>query len=184
MEKTYSVTHYPWDTNGYKPRTEVTLRLEESALQVHFVSWETQLRAVEKAHNAPVYRDSCMEMFLQPDPEGDSRYINFEVNPNGAVYCAVNTPEGESRTLPTETIDSFRPVARIGEDRWEVWLTIPAAVLQEVFPGYVHGEDTRIRGNFYKCGDLTAYPHFGCWQPISWPEPDFHRPEFFCDIIL
>jgi hypothetical protein len=41
-----------------------------------------------------------------------------------------------------------------------------------------------IRANFYKCGDLTAHPHFLSWNPIDLPKPDFHRPEFFGTLTL
>jgi hypothetical protein len=41
-----------------------------------------------------------------------------------------------------------------------------------------------ITGNFYKCGDETEYPHFGCWNLIASPVPDFHRPEYFGEIVL
>ena len=41
-----------------------------------------------------------------------------------------------------------------------------------------------IRANFYKCGDKTAHPHYLSWSPIDTPKPDFHRPEFFGELIL
>ena len=41
-----------------------------------------------------------------------------------------------------------------------------------------------VRGNFYKCGDKTAHPHFVSWNPVGTPSPDFHRPEFFGELLL
>jgi hypothetical protein len=41
-----------------------------------------------------------------------------------------------------------------------------------------------MRGNFYKCGDKTIHPHYGCWSPIELPKPDFHCSDFFGEIIL
>ena len=41
-----------------------------------------------------------------------------------------------------------------------------------------------IRANFYKCADKSAHPHFLSWNPIDVPSPDFHRPEFFGELIL
>ena len=41
-----------------------------------------------------------------------------------------------------------------------------------------------IRANFYKCGDDTAYPHYGMWRPFQSDKPDFHRPEEFGEIWL
>ena len=37
---------------------------------------------------------------------------------------------------------------------------------------------------FYKCGDKTAHPHFLSWNPVGTPAPDFHRPDFFGELIL
>jgi hypothetical protein len=41
-----------------------------------------------------------------------------------------------------------------------------------------------MTGNFYKCGDLTACPHYGMWTPYALPAADFHRPELFGEIEL
>jgi hypothetical protein len=41
-----------------------------------------------------------------------------------------------------------------------------------------------LKGNFYKCGDLTAHPHFLSWSPVLTKTPDFHRPEFFGELFL
>ena len=41
-----------------------------------------------------------------------------------------------------------------------------------------------LRANFYKCADKTKRPHFVSWQPILLPNPDFHCPQFFGEIIL
>lgn len=182
--QTFLIENFPWDTGGYRPRTVVTLTRLPQALKVQFVSWESPVRAVETENNTDVYCDSCVEMFIQPNPEEDHRYMNVECNPNAAVYCAVNTPGGDRITLPGEVIESFQAKTAVYVDRWEAELSIPAKVLQEIFPGYAHRAGVRIRGNFYKCGDKTAHPHFGCWQPIDWPEPNFHLPQFFGDIIL
>lgn len=183
-QQTFLIENFPWDQGGYRPRTVATLTRLPQSLKVHFVSWETPVRAVETQHNTSVYCDSCVEMFLQPDPEADPRYINFECNPNGAIYCAVNTPGKGDVKLPAEVIDTFQARTAVYDDRWEAEMTIPAQVLQQVFAGYIHEAGTRIRGNFYKCGDKTEHPHFGCWKPIDWPQPNFHLPQFFCDIIL
>ena len=40
----------------------------------------------------------------------------------------------------------------------------------------------RMRGNFYKCGDLTDAPHWGSWAPVE--RVDFHVPHLFGEIIV
>ena len=41
----------------------------------------------------------------------------------------------------------------------------------------------KILGNFYKCADETMNPHFVSWSPIDLPEPNFHCPEFFGEML-
>ncbi len=41
-----------------------------------------------------------------------------------------------------------------------------------------------LRGNFYKCGDLTSDPHYLSWAPISFERPNFHLSAFFGTLIL
>ncbi|MDR2968576.1 MAG: hypothetical protein LBV32_03105, partial [Tannerellaceae bacterium] len=42
----------------------------------------------------------------------------------------------------------------------------------------------KIKGNFYKCADGTKYPHYLSWSPVGTEHPDFHRPEYFGEILL
>ena len=32
--------------------------------------------------------------------------------------------------------------------------------------------------------DKTAHPHYLSWSPIGTEKPDFHRPEFFGELVL
>ena len=68
--------------------------------------------------------------------------------------------------------------------------SVPAGI-HVLFPGPSHliGLDPAnlphsIRANFYKCGDKTAHPHYLSWSPIDTPKPDFHRPDFFGELLL
>ena len=40
------------------------------------------------------------------------------------------------------------------------------------------------RANFYKCADKAAHPHYLSWNRIEIPSPDFHRPDFFGELIF
>lgn len=79
-------------------------------------------------------------------------------------------------TYPREVIEE-----KDGTFTWEVELRIPLALIfreqQPIFP-------QTLRANFYKCADKTKRPHFLSWQPIPLPRPDFHRPEYFGEIVL
>ena len=55
--------------------------------------------------------------------------------------------------------------------------------IKKYLPTYKHGEGTVIRANFYKCGDKMQYQHYGMWNEYHVEKPDFHRPEYFGEIV-
>jgi hypothetical protein len=129
-----------------------------------------------------VWEDSCVEFFMK----SDENYRNFEFNSLGVCLSAVG-PNRSSRTpLPASELDQILRFSSLTMESlpaegekcdWELTVAIPLSLLA-VKAG------TKFSGNFYKCGDLTSVPHFLSWAPISTPNPDFHRPEFFAEIEL
>ncbi len=182
--QTFNISNYPWDVGGYQPKTTATLSYDDEYFEVYFKSYETNIRAVETEHNTDIYCDSCVEFFGQFDLSQTTAYINFEMNANGAVYCAVGPNRDERILIDPKIIDTFERRTKISEDYWEAWLKFPVSFIKEQYPKYEHKEGAVFRGNFYKCGDKTERPHFLCWSNIIWDEPDFHRPEFFSEITL
>ena len=67
---------------------------------------------------------------------------------------------------------------KLGNHTWELTVSIPFT-LMGLDPEHL---PEMIRGNFYKCADDTANPHFVSWSPIDLPNPDFHCPAFFGEI--
>lgn len=61
--------------------------------------------------------------------------------------------------------------------RWSLMTKIPFNAF--FANGFNPSSANSIKGNFYKCGDKTAKPHYVSWSPIATPSPDFHRPEYF-----
>ena len=59
----FPINNFPWDENGAKPETEVTVYYDDCGYKVSFKSYEENIRAVETKHNSPVHEDSCMEFF-------------------------------------------------------------------------------------------------------------------------
>ena len=179
----FEITHYPWEDSGVHPKTIITIGYDDEGYNVHYVSYETELRAVETEHNSDVYKDSCMEIYMA-FAEGDNHYMNVEVNPNGATYVSLSTCREESVKIDPKEIDTLGAKTQIFEDRWEIDYKIPKEFLEKYFPTYKHGKGAKLRGNFYKCGDATNHPHWGCYADITWEYPDFHRPEFFAEFEL
>lgn len=65
---------------------------------------------------------------------------------------------------------------------WDVTYELPFRLLRLFFPEFV--PSGTIRGNFYKCGDLTEQEHYLAWNPVDADHPDFHRPEFFGELLF
>jgi len=185
------ITEYPWDAEGYTPRTEVRIGWTVAGLFVRFSSSDDQLRTVYTAANDPVCRDSCVEFFLNPVPEKDSRYLNFETNAIGTLMLGLGSSRHDRVLIPESEHERFGVTASLAqasaEERtipWTVTYGIPLDFLQEIYGPITWTAGHTMLGNFYKCGDDTPAPHFGCWNRIEHPQPDFHRPEYFGRLVL
>lgn len=86
---------------------------------------------------------------------------------------------------------------RNGDFCWSITVGIPLSLLnitpaifttpetlQTAAPDTMSNGALTLRGNFYKCGDLTSEPHYLSWAPITFPRPNFHLPAFFGTLIL
>ncbi len=180
----FRIDNFPWDKTGARPETSVTVAHDKGGFHLHFLSYEKNLRAVETSHNSAVHKDSCMEAFIQFAPLSDVRYINFEANPNGAMYCAVRSCREDAVLIDTQVIDTFKISTSVFTDRWELDFYVPVEFIREHFPLYEHKKGAPLRANFYKCGDETDHEHYGCFNRIDLPAPDFHCPAFFADLVL
>lgn len=179
----FDINNFPWDENGAKPETSVKISYDDGGYTVSFTSYETDIRAVETKHNSPVHEDSCMELFAAFASD-DDRYINIEVNPNGAAHCEVGSGRGNRLQIDPADIDTLGIKTATFADRWEAEYYISTEFIKKYLPTYKHGEGTVIRANFYKCGDKTGHEHYGCFNKVGVVNPDFHRPEFFAEIKL
>lgn len=171
------------------PEVTVEVSNNREFLFLHYHVKGEQLRAVTAEDQGPVWEDSCVEFFCQVP--GEKHYMNFETNCIGAMVASRRLGRAEEVTpLPPEEMAQIRRRCsyprtpfeeKDGLFEWDVELQIPLSLIfrngQPVFP-------QTLRANFYKCADKTKQPHFLSWQPVRVPKPDFHRPEFFGEIIL
>lgn len=147
-------------------------------LYVHQRAWEKEIRAVHTGYLQQVCEDSCMEFFFAPQ-EGDERYFNVEINPNGCVHLGFGLGRKNSVQVVPKKMEEVLSVHSVRtESGWELYYQIPLSLVQIFFPGFQWGQGTRIRANAFKCGDCTAHPHFLSWNPVTSETPDFHR---YCD---
>lgn len=171
----------------YRPLVVAYLAYDAEALYLHYVVDGEDLRTLSPGDGNYVHEDSCVEFFMQP-AVGEA-YINFEFNAAGVCYAAHHASPKEATLLTTDEFASIERWAtyqgkhgleETGKHSWELTASIPWTTM-----GYE--ADTlpkHLRANLYKCGDKTAHPHFVSWAPIAEPQPAFHRPQFFGELIL
>ena len=178
---------FPWPekTSPYTPESRAQLACFDAGIAVLLSSTETPVRHEVTEQGGPVYQDSCLEFFVNADPQASDRYLNFECNPKGVLHLAIGDGR-HGRTLISglDFRSYFGIQATIRADGWQVYYVIPHDFIRAHYAGYQPASGWAMKGNFYKCGDSTVHPHLACWNPITIATPDFHRPEFFAPIII
>ena len=150
-------------------------------LYVHLRAVEQDIRAEHTAPLSMVCEDSCLEFFFMP--EGEERYLNFEINPNGCLHIGFGRNRNDrERIVPENPEKLFRIRTARTAEGWETRYRIPAAFLRKYFPGFAFSGI--MKANVYKCGDKTVHPHYLAWQPVGTPTPDYHRPEYFGEMAF
>lgn len=182
----FTVDKYGWGQTGPFPAVTGSLQASSQGLAISFAVSEPELRAHHFYYNEMVCEDSCVEFFFRAYPD-DPRYLNIEINPLGTVHMGIGTGRSPKRVKVDPAliaaIEVKTTVRRGGVNpHWTLEYTLPYPLIAEIY-----GREPMknvIKANFYKCGDLQSHPHWGSWRPIDTPAPDFHRPEFFGEIVL
>lgn len=183
---------YPWEENGYMPNVEAKIGYTNEGLHIYFKVFEEVIRATYLKMHDPVYKDSCVEFFFNPNPYGDKRYMNFEMNPLGTVLVGFGEVRSERVSIPERHLKSFNIRTSVNKENlaiyngsyWTVEYTVPFEFIQEYYGKIDFESGYQFAGNFYKCGDDSDKPHFGCWNPILNAEPNFHLPQYFGALTL
>ncbi len=187
-ETAYPLDNAPWQADyPYKPRVTVALSHDGGSLHLHFRVEEDTVRAVAPADNGHVWEDSCCEFFCQLDDQG---YYNFECNAAGTLLIGWGPTRQGREQAPQDVLKTVAREASLGRAPfsetkapavWELHLQIPVTAF------WHHQIDTfngrTLRANIYKCGDRLQRPHFLSLFPINTDHPDFHRPEFFQEVV-
>jgi hypothetical protein len=119
----------------------------------------------------------------------EKEYINFEFNCAGICHAARGEGRNNRVLLSLDEYKNIRRHSTVergifdekeGIFEWELNVAIPFEVMG-LDPDNL---PDKIKGNFYKCADGTANPHYVTWSPINLPSPDYHCPGFFGDIFF
>lgn len=171
----------------YRPDCSFSMAYSKSHLAIRYHVRGLDLRAAALEDGGRVWEDSCCEFFVS-SPSGDN-YYNFELNCIGTLLNAEGasrhnrirrSDEDLARVLRFSTLEHKAVEENDKVFCWNVAMLIPFD-LMGIDPDCL---PKSIRANLYKCGDKTGHPHFLSWAPIDTPSPDFHRPEFFGEIVL
>ena len=191
--------HVNWpEAYPYKPMMEFAAAHTGDALLLHYRVEEQSVRAVARGDHEHIWEDSCAEFFIafSPDacpgtPQTGGLYYNIECNCTGKLLVAAGEGRNGRIPAPAETMQAVSRWASLGTEpfdtrseptRWELALRLPAATFFMQGPGSLGG--LTATGNVYKCGDCLPVPHFISWSPIRTESPDFHRPDFFGQMIF
>lgn len=175
----------------YAPDVQFRLWHDGEHLYIEYQVSERTVRALQDQPGQAVFKDSCVEFFIMPAPLTDRHYYNFEWNAGGVLYLACRTSRQDPEPAPPQVLASVRAESSLGpapfperpfEGTWTMKVTIPCSALFRA--GIQTWEGLRAKANVYKCGDGLQVPHFLTWAPIDTPAPDYHRPEFFDDVIF
>lgn len=174
------------------PRTLVKVAYDAEAVYVKFRVEDQYVKAVHQKNQDPVYKDSCVEFFFTPGEDVEKGYFNLEMNCGGAMLfhhqlvpregavpiSAMDIGEIEVASSLPHIVDP-----EISEEiTWVVSYRIPYSILKKYHDFEDPKPGTIWRANFYKCADETSHPHWLTWSPVNFPNPDFHRPEFFGEL--
>lgn len=176
------------DRYPYKPITFFNIARSDDSIFIKFYVRGNLLKAVYSTDQSPVYEDSCVEFFCKL-PDSDF-YTNFEFNCIGTCLAAKRKSRKDNvvpfnrdemltiKRAPSIGKRAFNEMQGLFE--WELTVEIPFKLIG-IDPQNL---PTKLQANFHKCANKTDSPHFISWNPIKTEEPDFHRPEFFGEIIL
>lgn len=187
----YTLDQVNWpDAYPYKPEVKFRVWHDGANFFIDYEVKEQGTRALQGVLGGPVYEDSCVECFIQPNPGTDPRYYNFEFNPIGMMAMACRTGRNDPEDAPQAVLESVEIKASAGcetfdekpIDKWTLAIRIPASALFNSAVSDFSGREMKM--NLFKCGDGLKVPHFVTWAPISTPGPDYHRPEFFIPVTF
>ena len=175
-----------WDTFPYCPKTSFRIAHNSEAILLNYLVNESDIKAVCDNDNGRIWEDSCVEFFISFD---NKQYFNIECNCIGKILIAkgagrhnrIHLNENLLKRIDRWASLGDSPVKNLSGD-WSVSLIIP----KEIFYPEITStfDNIEANGNFYKCGDLLQIPHFISWNPILTEKSDFHRPEFFGQLLF
>jgi len=182
-----AIKDYLWMKNSYRPEVYIKVCYNNDYIFVKFDVFEEEITARFNSVNDPVYKDSCVEFFINLFPSESNKYFNFEINAIGTIYVGFGAKESRTKILTEDIKDisihsilNTPYVGKLKDKKWKIILKIPLKLFEKHYNTKFNYKNAK--GNFYKCGDETKYEHYGAWNKIHSELPNFHLPDFFGDL--
>lgn len=183
------IKDYLWMQNNYHPEVIVKACYSRKYIFLNFIVYEQKVTIRYLNVGDPVYKDSCVEFFVNLFPNETQEYFNIEFNAIGTIKMGYGIKRNRSY-LTSSDLKEFKVISTIekpvigfhGSDNWKLFCAIPISLLEKISDRKFEGNEAI--GNFFKCGDETEITHYGMWNLIDNPTPDFHLPEYFGKIIF
>ena len=123
-------------------------------------------------------RDVC-EIFIAPDPEQPWRYYEFEAAPTGEWIDLGIEVKPTGRETDWDFASGFTTAAKLTDGQLLVAMRIPWS---DVIPRPSDGTQWQI--NVFRCVGPEAPERYLAWRPTGTPEPNFHVPEVFGNLVF
>jgi len=171
------------DASTPRLATSVAVWYDDEHLSALFSAADDYVSATHLQHDAPLYEQDVVEVFLAPQTPAD--YYEIEISPRGTIFDArIHSPGGVRATMQVDRDWNceglFAAVRQLAESSGamtvDTLIRIPFAALQRATPA--PGEEWR--GNFFRI-DRHAQrgDEFSAWQPTLRMPADFHVTEAF-----
>lgn len=172
-------------TDGTAPRlpTRSALYHDGESLIALFLGDDDGVTATHLEHDAPLYEEDVVEIFLAPS--GLTPYFEIEVNPLGTTFDArIDSPDGVRATMRVDLawtcVALFAGVRRTPRS-FDVVMRIPFASLGAAPPR----AGAAWRANLFR---IDRHPACGselsAWQPTLKQPADFHVAAAFGKIVF
>ncbi len=186
-----TIAEFRPESSEHRPVTHVKLLYSLEGIFGLFRVQDQYVRCVHRRFQDPVYKDSCVEFFVQPS--GDKGYFNFEFNCGGTMLASYI----EDPTRAGSGFRSFKRLTKRDRRLVHVYHSMPDMVEPELenpttwyLEFYIHyallekyigpldiNPGGIWRANLFKCGDQTSHPHWAAWSAVD--TLNFHLPHCF-----
>jgi hypothetical protein len=183
---------YMWMHNGYSPKVNVRVFHTDRFIYLRYDVPEERIVIRHVSFGSEVYKDSCVEFFLNPFPETSDEYVNMEFNALGVMLIGVGKDGDDSKRyyFKKKEAEGFETVSSVkhpvigdhGSKSWTLHVKIPKRFFENRYGREFTAKKTIA--NFNKCGDETEFEHYGSWNEVLSPTPNFHLPQYFGDLIF